>query len=187
MQNPRELKRRIGTIRNIERTVDAMQKISAARLARERVRVHTNRPYLDAMLSVVGDIAATVDVTHPLLDVREGSGYLLLCIGSDRGMCGAYNTSVMRTASEFIATRHRERLFLMTAGRKLRRFSPRTKATIIREITHFTNPPALPTSTVSPLPSPTPFSTRTRCAPTWSTPSSGRPPPTDRSCGDSCR
>lgn len=141
MQNPRELKRRIGTIRNIERTVDAMQKISAARLARERVRVHANRPYLDAMLSLVGDLAATYDVSHPLLDIREGSGYLLLCIGSDRGMCGAYNTLVMRKASEFIATRHRERLFLMTAGRKLRRFSPRTKATIIREVTHFTNPP----------------------------------------------
>ena len=141
MQNPRELKRRIVTIRNIERTVDAMQKISAARLARDRIRVHANRPYLDALLSMVGDIAATTDFTHPLLEIREGSGYLLLCIGSDRGMCGAYNTSLMRKASEFIATRHREKLFLVTAGRKLRRFSPRTSATIIREVTHFANPP----------------------------------------------
>ena len=142
MQNPRELKRRIGTIRNIERTVDAMQKISAARLSRERVRVHANRPYVDAMLELVGDIAATCDVSHPLLDVREGSGYLLLCIGTDRGMCGAYNTNVMRAATEFIATRRRDRLFLVTAGRKLSRFSPRTKATIIREITHFAQPPS---------------------------------------------
>lgn len=142
MQNPRELKRRIGTIRNIERTVDAMQKISAARLARERVRVHANRPYIDAMLELVGDIAATCDVSHALLDVRQGSGYLLLCIGTDRGMCGAYNTNVMRAAAEFISTRRREKLYLVTAGRKLSRFSPRTKATIIREVAHFAQPPS---------------------------------------------
>ncbi|HTW90132.1 MAG TPA: ATP synthase F1 subunit gamma [bacterium] len=142
MQNPRELKRRIATIQNIERTVDAMQKISAARLNRERVRVQSNRPYIDAMLELVGDIAATSDLSHPLLDVRDGSGYLLLCIGTDRGMCGAYNTNVMRAASAFIATRHRERLFLVTAGRKLRRFTPRTNATIIREVTHFAQPPS---------------------------------------------
>ena len=62
MQNPRELKRRIGTIRNIERTVDAMQKISAARLSRERVRVHADRPYVDAMLGLVGDLAAVEEI-----------------------------------------------------------------------------------------------------------------------------
>jgi F-type H+-transporting ATPase subunit gamma len=142
LQNPRELKRRIGTIHSIERTVDALEKISAARLARERIRVQSSRPYINAMIEVVGRIAATVEVSHPLLDVREGNGYLLFCIGTDRGMCGAYNTNVMRTAGEFIATRSREHLFLMTAGRKLRRFSPRTKARITREIVRLSQPPS---------------------------------------------
>jgi F-type H+-transporting ATPase subunit gamma len=142
LQNPRELKRRIGTIQSIERTVDALEKISAARLARERTRVQASRPYINALIGLVGSIAGTVEVTHPLLEVREGSGYMLFCIGTDRGMCGAYNTNVMRTAGEFIATRSREQLFLMTAGRKLRRFSPRTKARITREIVRLSQPPS---------------------------------------------
>jgi F-type H+-transporting ATPase subunit gamma len=142
LQNPRELKHRIGTIQNIERTVDALEKISAARLSRERIRVQASRPYINALIGLVGDIAGMTELSHPLLEVREGSGYLLFCIGTDRGMCGAYNANVMRTASEFIATRSRERLFLMTAGRKLRRFSPRTRARITREIVRLSQPPS---------------------------------------------
>ncbi len=133
MTNPRELKRRIRTVRNIERTVDAMQKISAARLARVRNATLGGRPYTDAMIALVRDLAASEQVSHPLLDVREGDSYLLLAIGADRGMCGAYNANCMRAATEFVSTRHRGTLYFGTAGRSLLRFSPRTNARIIRE------------------------------------------------------
>jgi F-type H+-transporting ATPase subunit gamma len=133
MTNPRELKRRIRTVRNIERTVDAMQKISAARLARVRNATLGGRPYTDAIVTLVHDLAASRQVSHPLLDVREGDSYLLLAIGADRGMCGAYNTNCMRAATEFVSTRHRGTLYFGTAGRSFVRFSPRTTARVIRE------------------------------------------------------
>jgi F-type H+-transporting ATPase subunit gamma len=140
MTNPRELRRRIRTISNIERTVDAMQKISAARLSRERTAVLSSRPYVDALVGIVRDLAASREYSHPLFDVREDKGYLLLVIGSDRGMCGSYNTNVTRAATEFIATRHREKLYLVTAGRKVRRITPRTRATVIRETIRYPRP-----------------------------------------------
>lgn len=133
MVNPRELRRRILSIRNIERTVDALEKISAARLVRQRAGVFAGRPYTDAVVALVRDLTVSAGVSHPLVDVREDKGYMLLVIGSDRGMCGAYNANIVRAATEFIATRHREKLYLVTAGRKIRRLRPRTRATIVRE------------------------------------------------------
>jgi F-type H+-transporting ATPase subunit gamma len=133
MTNARELNRRIRSIRNIERTVDALQKISAARLARVRMATLGGRPYTDALVALVRDLAASGQVSHPLLDVREGEGYMLLAIGADRGMCGSYNANIMRAATEFISTRHRERLYFATSGRRIRRFAPRAGALVIRE------------------------------------------------------
>jgi F-type H+-transporting ATPase subunit gamma len=133
MTNPRELKRRIRSIRNIERTVDALQKISAARLARVRAATIGGRPYTDALVALVRDLAASGYTSHPLLEVREGEGYMLLAIGADRGMCGAYNTNIMKAATEFISTRRREKLYFGTSGRRIRRFAPRTSALVIRE------------------------------------------------------
>ena len=133
MTNARELKRRIRTIRNIERTVDAMQKISAARLARIRNATIGGRPYANALVALVHDLAASGHVPHPLFDIREGEGYLLLAIGADRGMCGSYNTNVMRAATEFISTRRREKVRFVTAGRRIRQFTPRTRASVVHE------------------------------------------------------
>jgi F-type H+-transporting ATPase subunit gamma len=132
MTSQRELRRRIATVRSIERTVDALQKISAARLTRERTRVAALRPYTDAVVGLVRELAAR-GAQHPLLAVREDRAYLLLAIGSDRGMCGAYNASVLRAGVEFIASRRRHKLYLLTAGRKVRRLSPRTRELVVRE------------------------------------------------------
>jgi len=140
MTNPRELKRRIRSIRNIERTVDALQKISAARLARVRAATIGGRPYTDALVTLVRDLAASGYTSHPLLEVREGEGYMLLAIGADRGMCGAYNANIMRAATEFISTRRREKLYFGTSGRRIRRFAPRASALVIRETLRFARP-----------------------------------------------
>ncbi len=140
MTNARELRRRIRTIRNIKRTVDALQKISAARLARVRAATLGGRPYSDALIALVSGLAASGRVSHPLFDVREGKGYMLLAIGADRGMCGAYNANIMRAAAEFIATRHRKRLYFGTSGRRIRRFAPRTSARVTREILRHPRP-----------------------------------------------
>jgi len=140
MTNPRELKRRIRSIRNIERTVDALQKISAARLARVRAAALGGKQYIDALVALVHDIAASGHASHPMLEAREGEGYMLLAIGADRGMCGAYNANIMRAAAEFASTRRRQELYLETTGRKIHRLVPRTHALVVREILHHPRP-----------------------------------------------
>jgi F-type H+-transporting ATPase subunit gamma len=119
--------------------VDALQKISAARLSRDREALLAARHYTNGLVELVRKLAAA-GVPHPLLDVREDKGYLLLVVGGDRGMCGGYNTTLMRAAADFVATKHREKLYLLTAGARLRRFRPRTNALIIRETLRYPRP-----------------------------------------------
>lgn len=139
MTNPKELRQRIRNIASIERTVDAMQKISASRLGRDRQALLGSRFYTEAIVGLVRELAAT-GLSHPLLDAREDKGYMLVVIGGDRGMCGSYNSNLMRAAAEFVASRHREKLYLVTAGTKLRRFRPRTDALIVRETLRYPRP-----------------------------------------------
>lgn len=133
MTGQRELRRRVQTVRNIERTVDALQKIAAARFTRERSMVLAGRPHTDALVRLANGLAATEGVSHPLLERREEDAYLLLVVGSDRGMCGAYNAALLRAGVEFIATRRRKKLVLLTAGRKVRNLTPRTRTLVVRE------------------------------------------------------
>ena len=139
MTNPKELRQRIRNIASIERTVDALQKISASRLGRDRQSLLASRYYTAAIVKLVRDLAAT-GLSHPLLDAREDRGYMLVVIGGDRGMCGSYNSNLMRAAAAFVAGRKRERLYLVTAGSKLRRFRPHTHAQIIHETLHYPRP-----------------------------------------------
>jgi F-type H+-transporting ATPase subunit gamma len=95
---------------------------------------------MDALVTLVSDVSSDPDFIHPLLEAREKKGYMLLAIGSDRGMCGAYNANVMRAASEFIAGRTREKLYLLTSGTRVRHLRPRAQARIIRETLRYPRP-----------------------------------------------
>jgi len=141
MLGTRELKRRIRTIHNVERVVDAMEKISAARLSREKTRVLGTRPYIEALGRAVRYLATTDRPPHPLLRPSTNDSSLLIVIASDKGLCGAYNSSIIRAAQEFVAEHRHRRLHLITSGRRLRRFLPRTGAQVIRESIPHSEPP----------------------------------------------
>ncbi len=100
MAQIREIKKRMVAVRTIQRITKTMQMIATAKFTASLARAKATRPYTDRIRQLVGEVASAAgEVTHPLLQGGGSSGkVLVLVIGSDRGLCGAYNGNVFRTA-----------------------------------------------------------------------------------------
>ena len=101
MAQIRALRKRMLAVRTIARITKTMQMIATAKFTAAQQRVRGTRPYTEAIRSLVGEVtAAAGDVEHPLLRQvdQEPKRVLILVITSDRGLCGAYNGHVLRTA-----------------------------------------------------------------------------------------
>jgi F-type H+-transporting ATPase subunit gamma len=109
MANVRDIRRRIRSAKNIQQITRAMKFVSAARLRKAQDRVIAARPYARQMLAVLNSLATRVPAqSHPLLAVRGDEKIDLVIITADRGLCGAYNTNIIRQALEFL-NRHSDR------------------------------------------------------------------------------
>lgn len=123
MATIRELRTRIRSVRNIEKITRAMKLVAAARLRRAQERVEAARPYAEAMAQMMRRLsAAGAEVSHPLLEVREERNIAVLVLTSDRGLCGSYNTNLLRTAMAFLRERNPESVRLILMGRKGQQF-----------------------------------------------------------------
>lgn len=98
-----DLRRRVRSVKNIQQITRAMKFVSASRLRRAQERVLTARPYANRMLAVLNSLATRVESTaHPLLRSREGDQVMLVVITADRGLCGAFNSNLVRSAVQYI-------------------------------------------------------------------------------------
>src|SRR5438874_6969128 len=129
MPNVLDLRRRIRSVKNTQQITRAMKMVAAARLRRAQERVVNARPYAAQMLSVLGRVAARVasgeqpdEPLHPLLAERPAKRILLVLITADRGLCGAFNTNLIRAAQSYLARHQNEEVSLIAVGRKGRDF-----------------------------------------------------------------
>ena len=101
MPRIREIKNRMVAVKTTARITRTMQMIATAKFTAALQRSRASRPFTDQIRQLVGEVAgAAGDVEHPLLQgpSEPANRELLLIIGSDRGLCGAYNANVLRTA-----------------------------------------------------------------------------------------
>jgi F-type H+-transporting ATPase subunit gamma len=121
-----DLRRRIRAVKSTQQITKAMKMIAASRLRRAQDRVVSARPFAQRMLKVLNGLVARVDQdAHPLLRIPEpGSGRpLLIVITADRGLCGSFNSNVIKAAGQFILTEASDRnVALGLIGRKGRDF-----------------------------------------------------------------
>jgi F-type H+-transporting ATPase subunit gamma len=121
MANVRDIRRRIRSAKNIQQITRAMKFVSAARLRKAQDRVVAARPYARQMLAVLNSIATRVpEHRHPLLARRGEDRIELLVVTADKGLCGGYNTNILRQAVDFLnhrAGRHVELNILGKRGR----------------------------------------------------------------------
>jgi F-type H+-transporting ATPase subunit gamma len=135
MANLLDIRRRIKSVKNTQQITRAMKMMSAARLKRAQDRVVAARPFAGKMLEVMGDLAARTneDFRHPLLNARGDERYLLVLITADRGLCGAFNTNLIKAAQAFIQENAGKQFEVLPIGRKGRDFFRRRSMDIVNE------------------------------------------------------
>ena len=121
-----DLRRRIRAVKSTQQITKAMKMIAASRLKRAQDRVVAARPFAQRMLRVLNSLVSHVDPeVHPLLRMPDQTGapVLLIVITADRGLCGSFNSNVIKSAGQFITTDGQGReVALGLIGRKGRDF-----------------------------------------------------------------
>jgi F-type H+-transporting ATPase subunit gamma len=135
MPNLLDIRRRLKSVKNTQQITKAMKMVSAAKLKRAQDRVVTARPFANKMIEVLGELASRTDegFHHPLLDQRDDNRYLLVLITADKGLCGAFNTNLIKAAQAFINDNAGKQVDLLAVGRKGRDFFRRRNVPIVGE------------------------------------------------------
>ena len=136
MANQRAIRKRIGSVKSTQQITKAMKMVSAAKLKRAQDAIVAARPYARQMREVVRSVAARAgEEAHPLLTVREAKRIALLVVTSDRGLCGGFNSNLLRAANRFLAERKggHEEIVLFVVGRKARDFFRRRRVPVHKE------------------------------------------------------
>ena len=105
MPSLKAIRRRIRTVDSTKQITRAMKTVSASKMRRSLERMEAAKPYAGKLREIVTRLVAAVggSVKHPFLETREDVGrILLLIVTADRGLCGAFNTTLIRAAEEFI-------------------------------------------------------------------------------------
>jgi len=101
-----DLRRRIRAVKNTQQITKAMKMVAASKLRRAQERMMAARPYAAEMQRVLRSVAARVDPSaHPLLAHREAapdSKTLVIIVSADKGLCGSFNTNIIKAAGAFI-------------------------------------------------------------------------------------
>ena len=137
MPSTRDIRRRIKSVKNTAQITKAMQMVASAKMRKAQQAALSGRPYATLMNSVLAAVSAGAgDFSSPLMEVRVVKKRALIVISTDKGLCGALNTNLLREVTKFdkATTIH------VTAGRKASQFVARTKRELAAEFTYRDNP-----------------------------------------------
>jgi F-type H+-transporting ATPase subunit gamma len=138
MPNLQDLRRRVRAVKNMQQITKAMKMVAAARLRRAQDRVTAARPYTTKMTQILSDVVRrTPDYQDPLLigHGREtGQEHIILAlITADKGLCGGFNTNLVKTAQEFLRDNQDKQIELVLIGRKGLEYFRRRQVKIRRD------------------------------------------------------
>ena len=125
-----DIRRRIRAVKSTQQITKAMKMVAASRLRRAQERIQQARPYAAQMQRVLNSLASRVDpASHPLLDERRepkaGGRALIFVITADRGLCGSFNTNVIKSSAAFITENRDREVALALIGRRGRDYFAR--------------------------------------------------------------
>jgi F-type H+-transporting ATPase subunit gamma len=137
----KDLKRKIVAVQKTKQITRAMNMVAASKFKSAQLKMENFRPYAGKFMEVLNSLALRVDSsTHPLLAVRDPKKIRVICMTSDRGLCGGFNTNVIKATERFIKEKEKEGkdVSLIAVGRKSRDFFKK-KAKIIAQKTDVLN------------------------------------------------
>lgn len=119
MASLKELKNRIGSVKNTQKITKAMQMVAAAKLRKAQEAAEKSRPYADRIGSIISNLASSMKDAGSAPELLVGNGksdtVMLVVATADRGLCGGFNSNIVRTAREEIVS-------LQKAGKTVKLF-----------------------------------------------------------------
>jgi F-type H+-transporting ATPase subunit gamma len=132
MASLKDLRRRIRSTRSTQQITKAMEMVAAAKLRRAQSRAVAARPYAAKLTEMLANLAgAAGDLEHPLFKVREVRATALVLVTAERGLCGAYNTNLIRAAEQRLRAAPAGTLQLVLVGKKGREYFKRRKYPVL--------------------------------------------------------
>ena len=123
MATLQDIRRRIRSVQSTQKITRAMKLVAAAKLRRAQERIVEARPYAFKMAELVGALVRGLgEDKHPLLARRDGPRKLYVVITADKGLCGAFNSNVVRRALDLLRGTPEGTAAVLAVGRKARDF-----------------------------------------------------------------
>jgi F-type H+-transporting ATPase subunit gamma len=137
MANLKEVRNRIKSVSSTQQITKAMKMVSAAKLKRATSAIVQLRPYANKLKELLANLSASLeDGSSPFLVEREPNKVLIIVVSSNRGLAGAFNANVIKTANNLIAAKYSEQLkagnvSIVAIGKKSQEFYQRRKYNVI--------------------------------------------------------
>ncbi len=137
MPSTRDIRRRIKSIKNTSQITKAMQMVASSKMRKAQLAALSGRPYASLMNDVLSAVSQGAgDFTHPLMEDRPVKKRAVILITTDKGLCGALNSNLLREAARF----DKDTTVFICAGRKGSQFVARMKRNLAAEFTYKDSP-----------------------------------------------
>src|ERR1700730_3310811 len=138
MARLRDIPRRIRSVESTQKITRAMKLVAAAKLRRAQERIMSARPYAVKMAELLSSLVRRAEgEAHPLLVRREAARKRLVIITADKGLCGAFNSNILRASLAFLREQGETSVTLVVVGKKARDFYRRRPYKIKSEMLGF--------------------------------------------------
>ena len=138
MATLRDIRRRIRSVESTQKITRAMKLVAAAKLRRAQERIMSARPYAVKMAELLSSLVRRAEgEAHPLLVRREAARKRLVIITADKGLCGAFNSNILRASLAFLREQGEASVTLVVVGKKARDFYRRRPYRIKSEMLGF--------------------------------------------------
>lgn len=140
MPNILDIRRRIRSVKNTQQITRAMKMVSAAKLRRAQENMLNARPYANRILSVIKSLGGrSEERTHPLLAERKEEKIQLVVFTVDKGLCGAFNTNIIKSAEAFLNKTEGKAVSFYCVGKKGRDYFAKRAISVSQELVNLFN------------------------------------------------
>ncbi|MDO8513640.1 MAG: ATP synthase F1 subunit gamma [bacterium] len=143
MASTQEIRRRIKSVKNTRQITKAMEMVAASKMKRAQESTLQSRAYSQEALNLLKNLAGCTkgEVIHPLLEERDTKKILAIVISSDKGMCGGYNSQIVRVAHVFAKENEDREIDWITIGKRGERAVKKLKGNIVATFNNFPTHP----------------------------------------------
>jgi F-type H+-transporting ATPase subunit gamma len=120
MANLKEIRNRIASVSSTMQITSAMKMVSAAKLKKAQDAITAMRPYSDKLTELIQNLSGSIsgDTPNPYTQERPTKKTLIVAITSNRGLCGGFNSNIIKAVTQYVNDHTNEKVLVMTLGKK---------------------------------------------------------------------